>query len=452
MALSNMQVCALLFSKGTDSTFSCNTRAKVYKKGNGYTNLLNHLMREHPDYERILTPETQLERKMRLGSSSWTSRPLVRQNTTLSPISEDTLALYISRIAKVVEQLVSRLLPDSFGLVLDGWSNSGRHCVAIFCMPVPEVPTVGFLSVEDEEDLSAQSLFDLIADTLTRYRKLWETVKFMVGDNCSVNQCIGRREGAIPLVGCASHRFNLAVQDFLKSEAKLNAKIQALMTKLRTIKGRALLRRVSKLAPLLRNDTRWSSTYAMVKRYVCLEPAISQLGTAWFFRGVTKALQKTTLNLSAVHRLFDQVVKKYPAMKARLVANAAIVNYPNLESGLVKLQRGEALTAAEKVACSQFRLRDADKSVEAVEEQRDLIVKEAFKRRKVAKLAAYEDVAFIPPTSNECERFYSSVKLVYTDLRKRMEPEKLEKVMCLLYNKELWDVQVVDDVRRSNAN
>ncbi|ETO81185.1 hypothetical protein F444_04449, partial [Phytophthora nicotianae P1976] len=105
-------------------------------------------------------------------------------------------------------------------------------------------------------------------------------------------------------------------------------------------------------------------------------------------------------------------------MKARLVANAAIVNYPNLESGLVKLQRGEALTAAEKVAY---------KSVEAVEEQRDLIVKEAFKRRKVAKLAAYEDVAFIPPTSNECERFFSSVKLVYTDLRKRMEPEKLEK-------------------------
>ncbi|ETO58943.1 hypothetical protein F444_22680, partial [Phytophthora nicotianae P1976] len=52
MALSNKQVCALLFSKGTDSTFSCNACAKVYKKGNGYTNLLNHLMRGHPDYER----------------------------------------------------------------------------------------------------------------------------------------------------------------------------------------------------------------------------------------------------------------------------------------------------------------------------------------------------------------------------------------------------------------
>ncbi|ETM52021.1 hypothetical protein L914_04250 [Phytophthora nicotianae] len=247
MALSNMQVCALLFSKGTDSTFSCNTRAKVYKKGNGYTNLLNHLMREHPDYERILTPETQLERKMRLGSSSWTS------NTTLSPISEDTLALYISRIAKVVEQL-------------------------FLILSQKLVPTLVQTPLTTTTISSARP-----GDTLTRYRKLWETVKFMVGDNCSVNQCIGRREGAIPLVGCASHRFNLAVQDFLMSETKLIAKIQALMTKLRTIKGRALLRRVSKLAPLLRNDTRWSSTYAMVKRYVCLEPAISQLGTAWLW-------------------------------------------------------------------------------------------------------------------------------------------------------------------------
>ncbi|ETL45678.1 hypothetical protein L916_04270 [Phytophthora nicotianae] len=264
-------------------------------------------MRDHPDYERDARDAARAQNALgfqlvdQRGRDiyrwcqwvicerlpfAFVERPLVHQNTTLSPISEDTLALYISRIAKVVEQLVSRLLPDSFGLVLDGWSNSGRHCFLILSQKlVPTLvqtplttTTISSARPGDEEDLSAQSLFDLIADTLTRYRKLWDTVKFMVGDNCSVNQCIGRREGAIPLVGCASHRFNLAVQDFLKSEAKLIAKIQALMTKLRTIKGRALLRRVSKLAPLLRNDTRWSSTYAMVKRYVCLEPAISQLG------------------------------------------------------------------------------------------------------------------------------------------------------------------------------
>jgi hypothetical protein len=50
------------------------------------------------------------------------------------------------------------------------------------------------------------------------------------------------------------------------------------MTKLLTIKGRAVLRRVADLSPVLRNDTRWSSTYAMVQRYTKLEPALNSLG------------------------------------------------------------------------------------------------------------------------------------------------------------------------------
>ncbi|ETK83146.1 hypothetical protein L915_11560, partial [Phytophthora nicotianae] len=36
------------------------------------------------------------------------------------------------------------------------------------------------------------------------------------------------------------------------------------------------------------------------------------------FEGVTKELQKSTLTLSAVRRLFDQVVKEFPALKTRL--------------------------------------------------------------------------------------------------------------------------------------
>jgi hypothetical protein len=62
------------------------------------------------------------------------------------------------------------------------------------------------------------------------------------------------------MVGCASHCFNLAVTDFLADHETLLGKIQALMTKLLTIKGRAILRRATDHAPLLRNDTRWSST------------------------------------------------------------------------------------------------------------------------------------------------------------------------------------------------
>ncbi|KAG6957591.1 hypothetical protein JG688_00010895 [Phytophthora aleatoria] len=57
------------------------------------------------------------------------------------------------------------------------------------------------------------------------------------------------------------------------------------------------------------------------------------------------------------------------------------------------------------------------------------------------------DVAFVPPTSNECERFFSSVKLVFNDLRQSMDPMTLEAVMCLGINRDLWDAFTVERVR-----
>ncbi|KAG3155161.1 hypothetical protein PI124_g19674 [Phytophthora idaei] len=76
-----------------------------------------------------------------------------------------------------------------------------------------------------------------------------------------------------------SHRFNLAVKDYVKKEDELITKVQFLMPKLRTIKGRAILRRGSHLSLLLlRNDTRWPSTYEMVERYVKHQLLIVQLG------------------------------------------------------------------------------------------------------------------------------------------------------------------------------
>ncbi|KAG3195338.1 hypothetical protein PC128_g8589 [Phytophthora cactorum] len=224
-------------------------------------------------------------------------RRLTRLNATLSIVLEDTLLRYFVLLFEVVESRVASELPELFGLVLDGWTSSNRHYVAIFAFfdsATGNTGTAGisaaseyyedlecssrrflllaFSPVETEKDLSAQSEYDLIADTLSRYNKPWNAVKFMVGDNCSVDQYIGRKEGAIPQIGCASHRFNLAVKDYLKKEDELITKVHAFMSKLRTVKGRAILRRVSHLSPLLRNGTRWSSTYET--RYVKLQPLI----------------------------------------------------------------------------------------------------------------------------------------------------------------------------------
>ncbi|GMF34488.1 unnamed protein product [Phytophthora fragariaefolia] len=104
----------------------------------------------------------------------------------------------------------------------------------------------------------------------------------------------------------------------------------------------------------------------------------------------------------------------------------------------------------ERAACAEFRLSEAAGPQHTPPS--DLSnVQQAFKRRKVAKRLKYADVAFvvrtIPPTTNECERFLSAAKLVYSDLRKGMDAPTLEMLMFLMYNKGMWDVYTVEAVR-----
>ncbi|OWZ08901.1 hypothetical protein PHMEG_00018486 [Phytophthora megakarya] len=285
---------------------------------------------------------------------------------------------------------------------------------------------------------------------LSCYNKPWEAVHFMVADNCNVNQYIGRREGALTMVGCASHRLNLAVSDYLIDYETILNKIHALITKMRTIKGRAILRRVTDLSPLLRNDTRWSSTHEIVKRYTKLDPALNSLahGSLVDFEIQPLMLRRAESERShALLKLLNDFEGVTKTLQRSALTLSAIVNNIALESGIVKLQRTEVLSPTERVACADFRLSEV--STRQLTPPSELsIVQQAFKRRKVVKRSRYADVPFVPPTSNECERFFSAAKLVYSDLRKRMDASTLEMLMFLMYNKDMWDGYTVEAVRR----
>ena len=143
----------------------------------------------------------------------------------------------------------------------------------------------------------------------------------------------------------------------------------------------------------------------------------------------------SSLTLSGVRRLFDKVLLSHPEMRGRLAENAAIVNFPALETGLVKLQRGVQLSSGEKSACAAFRLSDAEPA--STIDSDESIVAKAFKRRKVVKRNSYVDVAYVPPTSNECERFFSQAKYVLTDQRKCMDAATVETLLFLAFNRSM---------------
>ncbi|KAE9127949.1 hypothetical protein PF007_g5428 [Phytophthora fragariae] len=121
---------------------------------------------------------------------------MTRKNASLSSISETTLKMYLMRVYQFAEVRVSDELPSTFGLLLDGSAFSGRHYIAIFAVfndpdmchgtEVREGPDyydgtdcytrrfvlLAFYPLDVEDDLGAQSVFDLIADTLSRYTSL----------------------------------------------------------------------------------------------------------------------------------------------------------------------------------------------------------------------------------------------------------------------------------------
>ena len=123
------------------------------------------------------------------------------------------------------------------------------------------------------------SHYDFLIDTNDFYGKSLENLLFLVSDNCSTNQAITNHT-AFSLLGCASHRFNLAVQQYLEEHKELLGKIHELMKKFSTIKGRAYLHTFTHLEPRLRQETRWSSTFTMVQRYMRFIPLFGKFQTA----------------------------------------------------------------------------------------------------------------------------------------------------------------------------
>ena len=150
---------------------------------------------------------------------------------------------------------------------------------AIFASPVGKlIKLLLALSVfEGEQCFGSNAHCKLLEDTLEQYNRTKNSIIFITADNCSTNKSLVKIID-VPMIGCFSHRLNLAVQLFCNSSIKITTvldKIRVLMVFLKTPKARGWLIQYTSLAPSLDNDTRWDSKYAMLKKYVRLVPVLS---------------------------------------------------------------------------------------------------------------------------------------------------------------------------------
>jgi hypothetical protein len=429
---------------------------------------------------------------------SFVDDPLTRKYSNLKPITRPTLMKYLHALDLEVAEIVKSILPPTFGVVVDGWTCAKEHYFAVFAVwtkidSVQRALLCCGVQDEDEDsdmDFSAESLGDYLFDELELMGLDFSCIEFISGDNTACNPKLARLISQllghpVPLIGCSSHKLNLAVEKYVDDNYKgLVNNIADLCAKLRQLKNASKLRKKNLPCALLRS-IKWGSTYAMLLRYIelsghlrdcnfaddvlqCIPSAVDHARAVELcehlgdFNAVSKLLQldgkgtgpddMKALDMDEVRYQFDKLIESFPGSSHYLAADAAIVQNNFFERGIVKLQAGKEheLVPREKAEIRRFLIADAPPDDEAGEYDGEITAARShleYQQRKKARTALsssrYRPTLHISSTTNMVERLFSRAKIVMTDLRKSMTPRNLEMLMFLRSNRHLWDEVVV---------
>ncbi|EGZ27930.1 hypothetical protein PHYSODRAFT_474251 [Phytophthora sojae] len=247
------------------------------------------------------------------------------------------------------------------------------------------------------------------------YGKTIENCLFLVGDNCSTNRRLATLLG-VPLVGCASHRLNLAAQNLLEDFKDELDQVKKLMIKLKGLNQSAKLRFKTKLRPVLSQATRWSSTLCMVNRYMKLLEFIQDDDD------LAEYLPPPSANRT-LRKLLEDLKKIESVSKELQSESVSIADVRCYFDALIALWPGFA-TYLGKIYCFYTGVK---------------------KRRKTtAPRTVYTLLQAIPPTSNTVERFFSVAKATLGLQLHLLQPATLEMVLFLRVNNALWDANAVN--------
>lgn len=420
----NSKLCSFYFTsvipndKAKNGEWVCNKCNKVKLKSGGWTNLLNHLascvgLSYKEEYERLL-PERSLitsfvlrvndvERDMYkwiewVIMNSLAMRmvddPLTREGMRYKPITSKLLRKNILSLCSVMRNSIKSKLPSKVAIIFDGWSEGTVHYIGVsasYCLFVNGVEEIRQtllsmrpLLTDEVIGMTAQDHLHHLAQVMRIYGKTENNIMCFVGDNCNVNKCMAALL-KIPLIGCGSHKFNLAVKKWISNQPQLEdiiEQVSAVMKKASTLKVSALLRQLTSLRTVRENDTRWSSTFQMCERFFRIQAELSAvadlrpllpslvecdiLSKAFEhlarFNTITVMLQKEDMTFLCVRDIFDNVMIDYPELAGHLSSTAKIVNNPVFERAVVQIAMGHILTEDEKSSVSCLLLPIVDDS------------------------------------------------------------------------------------------
>ncbi len=285
-----------------------------------------------------------------------------------------------------------------------------------------------------------------------------------------------------PLIGCASHKLNLAIQSATAFLSAIFKKINIFMKELSTLKNSAILRNLTNLRPVQQQETRWSGTFNMLQRYLSLHDIVfsaptfsSMFKTKYLltpdelqlvrsaFEGLS-ALNQLAIDLqsgdfmktrlSVIRCVFDDLVVKYPTMKKHLAQDASIVTSPPFERAVIKIECGleKSLALEEKRSVEHLRRKEQphDENSIARPARDDLLASAQYqvdnnkRQLTMEQCSAYRNVLHVASTSNICERLFSRAGYIFSDYRRKMNPRNLELLLYLHNHRALWNVYTIN--------
>ena len=178
------------------------------KPNSGSTNLFSHIGERHPIWkEKIKTKNTlaQVISAKRQPIFNWlewlikdnleftfVDSKLTQKNTKLTKICRQTPVKCLDKTVEIVDQEITRVLTESFKILIDGWTRDSVHYFALFacyhegssCITV----LLAIAPVLNEDDLSASRQIDFITATLGVHGRLVTSLNFKTFDNEPTNK------------------------------------------------------------------------------------------------------------------------------------------------------------------------------------------------------------------------------------------------------------------------
>jgi hypothetical protein len=393
-------------------------------------------------------------------------------------VSSQSLSSYIKALVPLVEAEIASIIPEAFAIMFDGWTDKKTHYIAVFAVfvydnKVQEV-LIGFSPPLDEKSYTAEAHRDLIAFMLQIYNRNLRNVTVLIGDNCKTNRKTAKLPG-VPLLGCACHKLNLAIKKFIQDQEGVEdgiASIHFMVSKATGLKASSALRELTELVPLLENDTRWSSTYTMIKRFFRIEDELrlvddvevprkaslqcvrDLLPTLEKFDSIIVDLQTAGITVAYVRGTFDVLLDDFPELSHYLAQDAEIVHVPRFESAVTKVLNNTtgdlSMDERELVQPYQKPQLPPPRQINWGETRTYAEEVQERKRQRLERVVEYQDLRYMLGTSASVERLFSIAKNVMTDRRRCMSPWMFENIMFLRTNRVFWTSKTVAKAIRNS--